>query len=139
MRPATFALLAVAALAVPATAQTVSEPMRLSVQSTDSTQRPEISIRLTGSLFQSLGIAEGTRGQLSLGPGGSGTATGMVVGELAVGVGELVFSVPPSGAEIEVRVWPASGTATPRLVGRGHEVRVVRDATGLRVRTGRNH
>jgi hypothetical protein len=113
------------------------EPMFAKVRSADSTQRVTMHVSSKGQLFESLDVAEGEVGSVSL-KGGSGTATGVVVAELTTRPGALTFSSALNGPDLEVTVWPRSGAAVPRLWARGRTVRVVRDSStgGLRVEAG---
>ena len=92
------------------------------------TQHPTINVAMNGELFQSLGIA-GTTGTVSLYANG-GTATGNLRAELSAKPGELTFSVSPTDPQLELRVWPISGAATPRFRARGRTVVVGRSASG---------
>jgi len=119
---------AAAALSTHTTTRVQPEPMFASVVSTDSTQRPTINVEMEGALFQSLGVI-GTTGTVWL-TGNRGTVTGVVRAELTAKPGELTFSVSPSDPELELRVWPISGAATPRFEARGRTVVVGRSASG---------
>jgi len=105
------------------------EAMVAQVRSVDSTQPPQIRITTRGRLFKSLGIdARATpSGSITL-SGDSGTARGVVNGELSEETGELIFSTSASNPELVLSVWPKSGAALPRLYAHGHTVLVMRSA-----------
>ena len=121
-------LFVAAALSTQTATRVQPEPMFASVVSTDSTQRPTIDITMDGEIFQTLGVV-GTTGTVSL-KAKRGTATGVLRAELTAEPGEMSFSVPSSAPELELRVWPMSGAATPRFWARGRTVVVGRSASG---------
>jgi hypothetical protein len=96
----------------------------------DSGRVAAMHIRIAGRLFSSLGVDTPYPGELSLGPGGNGTATGSLVGQIGQERGELTFTSDTPGVRLELLVAPHSGARTPRLFASGFTVSVVRDDAG---------
>ena len=68
--------------------------------------------------------------------GDGGTATGVLSAEFSKEAGEISFSAPRNGPELEIVVRPRSGAPVPVLRATGHVVTVARQASGaLTVRT----
>jgi hypothetical protein len=136
MKAAAILFLAATTLAAQDKASRPNEqPMLASIRSVDSSATPTIRVSMGGRIFKSLGV-EGQTGSVKL-DGNSGTAMGVLSAELTADVGEMSFSVPVFGPELELVVWPRSGASAPRFHARGHTVRVYRDRSGvLGVKTG---
>jgi hypothetical protein len=85
---------------------------------------------MSSSLFYSLGIDRPFSGTLHL-EGSTGTASGVVKGELSESPGEIAFTSDETGVDPELDVVPRSGVSTPKFGARGRSVSVVRNADGV--------
>lgn len=106
-----------------------SESLFVRVHSADAAKPAAMHITMSGSLFYSLGIDKPFPGTLHL-EGSTGTATGVVKGELSESPGEIAFTSDEAGVDLEIGVGTRSGVATPGLRARGRVVSVVRGADG---------
>jgi hypothetical protein len=107
-------------------AQGVAERMYVTINSVDSTRQITVRVEMSGHLFESLGVSGAAGGVHLEGP--AGTATTPAIAEPSRRAGAMTFTSPVNDPEIEVRVRPSSGARVPALYGRGHVVRVVREA-----------
>lgn len=105
----------------------VASPTQAVIRSAEGAPSVTMAVGRDGQLFAALGVAPGPDGRrvgrvdLS---GSGGTATTPAALEVSEASGEVMFSAPASGQELELIV---PGTAQR---ARGHSVRLVRDRAG---------
>jgi hypothetical protein len=105
----------------------VARPAQAVIRSADGTSSITMAVGRDGQLFAALGVAPGPDGRrvgrVNL-SGAVGSATTPAALEVSDASGEVMFSAPQDGQELELTV---PGTAQR---ARGHAVRLVRDRVG---------
>ncbi|HET9013221.1 MAG TPA: hypothetical protein VFN38_15450 [Gemmatimonadaceae bacterium] len=109
----------------------VAAATRAVIRSADGAPPVTMAVGREGQLFSALGVAQGPNGrrvgriEMS---GAVGSATTPAALDVSDAAGEVMFTVPVDGAEVELIV---PGTAQ---LARGHAVRLVRDRVGAPLR-----